>query len=176
MKRFCGGGAFRCGRLHFFPMPANANLRGVRQHTIGCIRRLPSPALKTYADHCAICHGDNREGNLPAFPPLLGISHQMTDDQITQIVRSGRGRMPGFPKLGQDELTALLQYLATDQQPASHRDKGVVGVVQSCPSGQPPVPAELRVLPWTGCAGWRIGSRSYAVEASTPRPWRKHYL
>ncbi len=72
---------------------------------------------QTYADHCAVCHGDNREGNLPAFPPLLGISHQMTEDQITQIVRSGRGRMPGFPKLGQDELTALLQYLSTDQQP-----------------------------------------------------------
>ncbi len=28
----------------------------------------------SYADHCAICHGEQREGILPAFPPLLGIS------------------------------------------------------------------------------------------------------
>ena len=70
---------------------------------------------EAYADHCAICHGDNREGILPAFPPLVGISHQMTNEQITLIVRNGRGRMPGFPKLGQDELTALLQYLTTDE-------------------------------------------------------------
>lgn len=72
---------------------------------------------EAYANHCAICHGDNREGNLPGFPPLVGVDRRMTDEQITQIIRTGRGRMPGFPKLGQDELSALLHYLSTDDQP-----------------------------------------------------------
>jgi len=76
-----------------------------------------STGAEAYADHCTICHGDNREGNLPAFPPLLGINHQMTEAQITEIIRKGRGRMPGFPKLGQDDLTALLHYLSTAEQP-----------------------------------------------------------
>ena len=75
------------------------------------------PGAQAYADHCAICHGDHREGDLPGFPPLQGITHQMTDEQITQIIRTGRGRMPGFPKLQQEELTALLHYLSTDDQP-----------------------------------------------------------
>jgi mono/diheme cytochrome c family protein len=73
---------------------------------------------KAYADHCAICHGENREGILPAFPPLVGINRQMSDQQITEIVHNGKGRMPGFPKLQQEELTALLQYLVTNDPSA----------------------------------------------------------
>jgi mono/diheme cytochrome c family protein len=76
-----------------------------------------------YAKHCAICHGDQREGILPGFPPLAGIKHQMTDQQITVLIRKGKGRMPGFPKMPQQELTALLEYLGTTpaeaQLPAS---------------------------------------------------------
>jgi mono/diheme cytochrome c family protein len=71
--------------------------------------------VQSYAEHCAICHGEHREGILPAFPPLLGIGRQMTDSQITDLIHSGKGRMPGFPGLKQEELTALLRYLATPE-------------------------------------------------------------
>lgn len=77
-----------------------------------------------YANHCAICHGDNREGDLPAFPPLLGINHQLTDEQITGIIRTGKGRMPAFPKLPQEELTALLHFLATSSTPPAAAGSG----------------------------------------------------
>jgi mono/diheme cytochrome c family protein len=78
-----------------------------------------------YAKHCAVCHGDRREGNPPAVPPLVNIKHQMTDQQIAQLIREGRGRMPGFPKLNDDELTGLLQYLATapDASPVLARNR-----------------------------------------------------
>src|ERR1700758_1923503 len=79
---------------------------------------------ETYADHCAVCHGDNREGNLPGFPPLQGITRRMTDEQITQLVRNGKGRMPAFAKLEPGELTALLHYLSTDDQPQPEATKG----------------------------------------------------
>ncbi len=67
----------------------------------------------SYADHCAICHGEQREGILPAFPPMLGIKRQMTDQQIIQVIHAGKGRMPAFPKLQNDELAALLRYLGS---------------------------------------------------------------
>jgi mono/diheme cytochrome c family protein len=70
---------------------------------------------KSYAVHCAICHGDHREGNLPAFPPLAGIGHRMTDDQIAMMVHKGKGRMPGFPDLNGPELTALEHFLTTTE-------------------------------------------------------------
>jgi mono/diheme cytochrome c family protein len=66
-----------------------------------------------YEAHCAICHGEQREGILPSFPPLLSVKRQMTDQQITQLIHTGKGRMPGFPKLQNDELTALLSYLGS---------------------------------------------------------------
>jgi mono/diheme cytochrome c family protein len=71
------------------------------------------PGAQSYAQHCAICHGDQRQGNLPGFPPLLGISHSMTNDKIAELIHTGKGRMPGFPSLGGGELDALLHYLGT---------------------------------------------------------------
>jgi len=68
---------------------------------------------ESYAKHCAVCHGDRRQGNPPAVPPLVNIKQQMTDQQIAQLIREGKGRMPGFPKLNDDELIGLLRYLAT---------------------------------------------------------------
>lgn len=72
-----------------------------------------SLGAESYAQHCAICHGDQREGILPAFPPLLGVGRQMKEQQIADLIHSGKGRMPGFPNLQNEELTALLHYLST---------------------------------------------------------------
>ena len=74
----------------------------------------PSDAgAASYAKHCAICHGEQREGILPGFPPLAGIKHQLTDQQITALIRNGKGRMPAFQKMPDVELAGLLQFLAT---------------------------------------------------------------
>ncbi|MEO6816238.1 MAG: c-type cytochrome [Edaphobacter sp.] len=71
------------------------------------------PGANAYEKHCAICHGEQREGILPAFPPLVGIQHQMTDQQIIAFIHTGKGRMPPFPKLQGVELTALVHYLSS---------------------------------------------------------------
>ncbi len=68
---------------------------------------------QSYARNCAVCHGDEREGILPGFPPLVGIKRQTSEDKLTSIIRAGKGRMPGFPQVQGEELTALLQYLGT---------------------------------------------------------------
>jgi len=73
------------------------------------------PGAEVYAKHCAICHGDQREGNLPGFPPLLGISHRMPNDKITELIHAGKGRMPGFPSVKDAELTSLLHFLTTGE-------------------------------------------------------------
>jgi len=71
------------------------------------------PGANAYESHCAICHGVQREGILPAFPPLVGIQHQKTDQQIIDLIHTGKGRMPAFPKLQGVELTALVHYLTS---------------------------------------------------------------
>jgi mono/diheme cytochrome c family protein len=107
--------AFQCRQ-----MPIYAASDGSQSSSPSQTNSADSAGANAYAEHCAICHGDNRAGILPAFPPLLGIGRQMTDQQIISLVRSGKGRMPGFPKLEQNELTALVRYLTTsDVSPSS---------------------------------------------------------
>lgn len=76
----------------------------------------PTAALRTagealYQMRCAVCHGAQREGSPPAFPSLVGIAGRLTDEQIVQIVHTGRGRMPAFTGLAAAELKSLLDYL-----------------------------------------------------------------
>lgn len=73
---------------------------------------------KSYAANCAICHGDQREGNLPAFPPLTGLGNHLTEQQISDLIQKGQGRMPGSPDLKGDELAALLRFLASPVESA----------------------------------------------------------
>jgi len=72
-----------------------------------------SPGTDSYTAHCATCHGENREGNPPTVPSLLGVKQRLTDQQITTLVHNGKGQMPAFPEVQQAELTALLRYLGT---------------------------------------------------------------
>ena len=151
MKRFrvvallavAGFIAFQCQQGLIYAASAMPSSPAVHADQQAGNSAAPISGAEAYADHCAICHGDNREGIMPAFPPLQGITRQMNDQQITAIVRSGKGRMPGFPKLGEDELTALLQYLATDTAapeanagsataPSSLSDAGSVLFRQNC--------------------------------------------
>lgn len=71
------------------------------------------PGADAYAKRCAVCHGAQREGILPGFPPLVGIGHQMTADQIVATIHNGKGRMPGFPAIEGAELTELVRFLST---------------------------------------------------------------
>lgn len=87
--------------------------RAAKQSETETTAPLKQSGAEAYAQHCAICHGDQREGNLPGFPPLLGISHQMTDEKIADLIHTGKGRMPPFPGVKDGELTALLHFLNT---------------------------------------------------------------
>jgi len=90
----------------------------------------PDAGAASYAKHCAVCHGEQREGNLPGFPPLMGLAHRMSENQISDVIHKGKGRMPGFPKLQNGELTALLHYLTAPgpgPQDAGNTPKGGEG-------------------------------------------------
>ena len=78
----------------------------------------------SYLEHCAICHGDHQEGIASSFPALLGIGGRMTRQQTTQIIRQGKGRMPGFNSLPEEELKALLGYMKVSDEGPITLSKG----------------------------------------------------
>ena len=105
--------AFLGFRALQLPVHAQASAAAAQAPTPPGISAADAAGSKSYVQHCAICHGEQREGILPAFPPLIGIKRQMNDAQITDLIRKGKGRMPGFPAVPNEELTSLLSFLAT---------------------------------------------------------------
>jgi quinoprotein glucose dehydrogenase len=79
---------------------------------------------KVYQNQCSGCHGINREGSPPAIPSLRGIEGILTDDEITTTIRGGKGRMPPFSGLSNEEVAAVVRYLtkAPQQQQRARRD------------------------------------------------------
>jgi glucose dehydrogenase len=76
-----------------------------------------------YADRCAICHGDHREGIPPAFPILIGLGSRRTAAQTIEIIHNGKGVMPPFPDLKGSDLEALLRFLEVGDHASSQTAK-----------------------------------------------------
>jgi glucose dehydrogenase len=70
-----------------------------------------SPGATVYQSQCAMCHGVDRSGAPPAFPSLVGILNTASADQVTEQIKKGKGRMPSFPNLDDQAVSALLDYL-----------------------------------------------------------------
>ncbi len=70
---------------------------------------------QVYLSNCANCHGDSLAGAPPSIPALTDLRGKKTAEQITAVVRSGAGRMPSFPALKAEEVTALSQYLLSGE-------------------------------------------------------------
>ena len=68
-----------------------------------------------YLSQCGVCHGEKRIGSPPAIPSLVGISDRISWKQISITIKDGKGRMPGFPNLTDDQVYALLEYLSSGE-------------------------------------------------------------
>ncbi len=68
-----------------------------------------------YLNQCGVCHGDRMEGSPPAIPSLAGIADRISSEEVPMIIKDGKGRMPGFPSLSNDQLLALVAYLTSGE-------------------------------------------------------------
>jgi quinoprotein glucose dehydrogenase len=81
-----------------------------------------------YMSQCSVCHGENKTGSPPAMPSLVGIENLLTGAQIAATIKNGKGRMPGFPNLSDDQLFALVEYVTSGEN-------------KELSSSEPPLPA-----------------------------------
>jgi quinoprotein glucose dehydrogenase len=70
----------------------------------------PRAGQQVYAAACANCHGIDRRGNDRA-PSLLGVGARLSAEQVQQVIDRGRGFMPSFANLREDEKQAVIAYL-----------------------------------------------------------------
>jgi len=72
-------------------------------------------ASTLYRNDCASCHRADRKGNADgSYPSLIGLSSRYTITQMKGIVKSGRGMMPSFSHLSDDQLAAISRYVLED--------------------------------------------------------------
>ncbi len=68
-----------------------------------------------YLSQCGVCHGDKMYGSPPAIPSLIGIGDRVPPQEIVATIKNGKGRMPGFPNLTEDQMFALIEYLTSGE-------------------------------------------------------------
>lgn len=65
-----------------------------------------------YVKNCAACHGANREGNTGGnYPSLIGLNKKYKQAEVRQILNNGKGMMPAFKYLAEEEKNALASFL-----------------------------------------------------------------
>lgn len=64
-----------------------------------------------YTNYCGNCHGLERRGNPPAIPSLLDIKTKYSYDSLDLLLQKGRGAMPSFAHISDENRKVLLEYL-----------------------------------------------------------------
>lgn len=64
-----------------------------------------------YRQNCLSCHGDQLQGQVG--PNLQQVGSRLTEEEIAQIVREGKGGMPAYGnRFDDEEINALAAWLA----------------------------------------------------------------
>jgi quinoprotein glucose dehydrogenase len=136
--------------------------------------------LVAYQQHCQACHGSNLAGAVPGTSSLVGVTDRMSEDAIKAIVTGGRGLMRPVPSVTEDELTAIVAYLASSS-PARASGSGRSGgpapvfppgpVVAKGGAQQPPLPPRS-VGPYYPGAGGNAGNFPYPADVTDVPPTR----
>lgn len=64
-----------------------------------------------YNANCASCHRQDRRGTPPEFPSLVSLGKKYSEEDVTSIVSSGAGRMPGFAQFKAPAIRAIVRYV-----------------------------------------------------------------
>lgn len=72
---------------------------------------------KLYNTTCVTCHGADRKGNPKSgFPNLVDIDKRRDRDFVNNIIKNGKGMMPGNTLLSNEERLALVAFLFGDEK------------------------------------------------------------
>ncbi|HWB92572.1 MAG TPA: PQQ-binding-like beta-propeller repeat protein, partial [Puia sp.] len=82
-----------------------------------------------YVTNCSACHGADRKGNGHEIPELLHVGKRLKPAEIAGILKNGRGRMPSFQYLPEEQRAAIIDFLVSGRGgfrvAAEHRDTAI---------------------------------------------------
>jgi quinoprotein glucose dehydrogenase len=105
-----------------------------------------SPGHRVYAQWCFGCHGLDRKGN-PAsgYPSLIDIKNRKARDEVMTQITTGRGMMPGFPWMKDDQKQLLVDYLFDTErvEGAQTSERAQPAAAKTAPSPEAYAPFEI---------------------------------
>jgi quinoprotein glucose dehydrogenase len=94
----------------------------------------PAPAgsgERVYQQRCIACHGLNGTGSPPETPALVGGDRVLTEQKIEETVHQGKGRMPPFNDISDEQLKSLVRYLRVLMNPGAATAPKAAGPAES---------------------------------------------
>jgi quinoprotein glucose dehydrogenase len=70
---------------------------------------------RLFTNNCMGCHGQDRKGT-GNFPTLINISLKYKDQQISDLLQTGRRMMPSFKQLTAQERNAIITYITENKK------------------------------------------------------------
>ena len=72
---------------------------------------------RLYTLNCTPCHGAELQGNLQSgFPSLAEIGNRREKEEVAHVITKGKGMMPAFSKLSEQETQDLLAFLFKEEK------------------------------------------------------------
>jgi len=109
--------------------------RGANTHEFLGLGPAPDPAAAKkgepiYLENCAGCHGkDGRGAQAPGLTRMPLVLHDEKGEKLAPVLKEGRPGMPAFPKLSQEDVFLISQYLKMQIELAANR--GTYGATYS---------------------------------------------
>ena len=135
-----------------------------------------------YQQYCTGCHGANLRGALPGVSSLVGVTDRMGEDAIKAVVTGGQGQMRPVTGITEQEVSAVIAYLA-NTSPSAGRGRTAgrgSGPAESFPPGpivasggapQPPLPPRP-IGPFYPGVGGNAGNTPYPADVKDVPPTR----
>jgi quinoprotein glucose dehydrogenase len=87
-----------------------------------------SVGLSVYSMNCSACHGADRAGQGHSnMPSLIDIDKRLTDNEIETTIKEGKGVMPPFTHLSDEEVDRVIAYL---KDPETVSDDEIESVIE----------------------------------------------
>ncbi len=99
--------------------------------------------------NCSVCHGMGGKGSggsnaAQAYPVLTEVGKRMTRAQISELLETGRGRMPSFQHISQENRDHIIDFLLhTEKKPADELHRTMPEVAYSGEDEFPYIPPFL---------------------------------
>lgn len=84
-----------------------------------------APGKRIYEINCAICHGQNGQGMPEAnYPSLQNIQNKLTKAEMLDVIEAGRGFMPGFAFLKNEDKELVIDYISSATSDVTRHSTG----------------------------------------------------